>query len=979
MFPLFRTLSLRYLSRHWLRAWLVVASIALGVAAWIATQGLYSAVTRSLRQSASPLRGSADFHVTNSAARFVDASLGPLLQKRVGGIERVEPFILENVRVVRNPPADALLLGLQIPQDGEDRQQLADRDIEVVDLNKELLGLIALKNDFLDPLRRFGDWTPPLVQPPLLRKIALPSLARFAQVEPVLVGEQLDRDVLKGYPQFVIEAGDRRLPVIVVGKVRATGPAATVGGQAVLMRWEAAAKLLGRPGKVHRLDVVLKRDADRDEVIREADRTLTGQAKVQTPGEQDQRLGQVMKGLERGFMLCGAGALVVGLFLVYNAMSVSVVERRHDIGILRSVGATRTQVRVLFLAEALVMGLAGAVLGVPLGVGVARLALGTVQKLITEAFRQVNDPQLSLTPALLVTAGLGGLLTALVAAVVPASRAAREEPADAVRRAPPVAGIAYRLLQVGGSITLVLLGVFLIAIRRDLTQELVLQACLILVGVGVALTAAGNWLLGRTSVVDSPAGVRHRPMTAVVYGLIFVAVGCAGLILRGSLTAETGSFAAYVLIFAGALLLSPVLAASLTRLFQRLFRNALPIESRLALDNLKRTPERTGLVVAALTAGVALMVQTAGMIKSNETAFRDWINDKFQFDLLLRDRDEGTAAGQARALPSAAAAVLRREYLPPGTRLVGQTYRFPEWDAKNRRPGAGGAADSTIVFMALIDSTEHYQANAGRLGRRDLELWHRLGEAPGRAVVSENFARIQEVKVGDTIQLEGNDGPVSFEIIGVVIDYTWIRGSIWIDRQHNKSAFAADEVNAWEVYLPPGRRGEAAELRDRIQKSPLGARYALIGLTQAEMLELYLGMLRRLFGLFYTQQVVVGVVAVIGVVTSLLISVLGRTRELGLLRAVGATRGQVIHTVLAEAVLLGVIGTVLGIVIGLPLLWYLVRVIFFEEAGFLFPVCVPWLETLIIAGLAVGSATAAGMAPAIQAVRLRIADAIAYE
>lgn len=1014
MFSLIRTLSLRYLTRHWLRAGLVVVSIALGVAAWIATQSLYTAVTSSLRHSASPLRGVEDFHVSKPTVGFVDTALGPHLKEHIPAIERVEPFLLEHVRIAGKPNVEANLFGLEVPDSQGAQDRLGNRGISIVEdtesaewkENEKLAALLALKNKFVDPLRRppppfnhiidhalllyhppeapvaaasvVAMLAAPFARGPLLvaaeqfpgrgrgrpfRTLGLESLAHFAQLEPVLVGAEFNRNVLKGRPQFVIEAGRRRVPAIVVGTIKASGAAASLGGHTILMRWEGVAQLRDQPGRAHRLDVVLKPGSDADDVKRQMSAFLGDRADVSTPGEQDQRLSQVMKGLERGFMLCGAGALVVGLFLVYNAMSVSVVERRHDIGILRSVGATRTQVRVLFLAEAFLMGVTGAILGVPLGWGLAQVGVGWIRSVVTVVLTEVN-PQLQLTPELLITAGLGGLLTAVVAAAVAASRAAAEEPADAVRRAPPVAGIAYRLLQVGGSAALILLGIVLIAIRSELTQELVVQASLGLVGAGVALIALGNWLLGRTSVADPPALLRHRPLIAIVYGLVFLVIGCAGLIVRNTLTAETGAFAAYVLMTGGALLLSPVLAAALTRVLQRLLRNWLPIESRLALDNLKRSPERTGLVVAALTAGVALMVQTAGMIESSEVAYRDWVNETIKFDFDLRPLSE-----RARSLPSRK---VLAESLPPGTRLVGQVKRRINWDAKGKR--AVAASDNTLVELHLIDAYEHSLANAGRMSPQHLNLWRQLGETKGRAIVSENFARFQGLKLGDDIALKGNDRMETFRIVGVVEDYAWIRGGIWLDRPHNATAFAAQEVHAWEVYLPEDQRGDAAGWRDRVC-----SQFGLLGFTQAETVSGYLDIVRRLFSLFYTQQIVVGFVAVIGVVTSLLISVLGRTRELGLLRAVGATRGQVLHTVLAEAVLLGLVGTMLGIVLGLPLEWYLIRVIYFEETGCLFPVRVPWLATGVIAVLSIGAATLAGLAPAFQAIRLRIADAIAYE
>jgi putative ABC transport system permease protein len=135
----------------------------------------------------------------------------------------------------------------------------------------------------------------------------------------------------------------------------------------------------------------------------------------------------------------------------------------------------------------------------------------------------------------------------------------------------------------------------------------------------------------------------------------------------------------------------------------------------------------------------------------------------------------------------------------------------------------------------------------------------------------------------------------------------------------------------------------------------------------------------RLYRIAYLQQVVVGIVAALGVVMALLISILQRRRELGTLRAVGATQGQVLKSVMAEAMLMGLVGTVLGVLVGLPLEWYILRVVVFEESGFLFPVIIPWLPALGIGAIAVALAALAGLGPALHAVRINIAEAIAYE
>src|SRR5262245_35943037 len=141
MLSLFRTLSLRYLFRHWVRAGLIIASIALGVAAWVTTEVLYTTLLRSLHQAATPLRGTADLYVTNQTTLTIDGSLAERLQREVSGIDRIDPLIIEHAKVVTDqaPGNDVVVLGLRIPQDEEKHNPLDERDIELVSLDREAL------------------------------------------------------------------------------------------------------------------------------------------------------------------------------------------------------------------------------------------------------------------------------------------------------------------------------------------------------------------------------------------------------------------------------------------------------------------------------------------------------------------------------------------------------------------------------------------------------------------------------------------------------------------------------------------------------------------------------------------------------------------------------------------------------------------------------------------------------------------------
>jgi putative ABC transport system permease protein len=869
MFSLYRTLSLRYFRLRWARTLLVVFSIALGIATWVTTGALNKSLEKAIRQSATPLAGLADLYVSQS-----DRGVKQELAKQVGqvpGVESVRPIL-----IIQN---------LQLP-----------------DLDRQAASLVA--TDFTALKKDESPWG---------LKVSDRAGERYLQAllsghRPALVGRELANALPPGSKQFHIRAGGKIHKLMQVGVVDAEGPASTLAGHIVYMDSTAAAAMLGQPGIVTRLDVTVEPGAETEEVRRNIQAKLGDQAQVNTPEALDKRVRSVLLGLEIGFSLCGAGALVVGMFLVYNSLAVSVAERRHDIGILRAVGATRDQIRWLFLGEAVVLGLAGTVLGVPMGLGLAEFSLGPMQNVLRDIFLPMNIHHLEYSELKLTIVGamIAGLTTSLLAALVPSTQAASEEPADAVRRVPPSPGFIFRLLQVGASVAL-------------------------------------------------------------------IGAGLLGLVLKNQLPPRVGTYAALVLVFPGALLLTPRLTALAARLLHPLTRRLFGIQSRLAADNLIRAPGRTGLVIGALAAGVALMLQTSGVIKSNEAAVEGWVEETIRADLFVTSGGPLSANGQNQKMREEVRQRLRRELGDmPGLHIVAARFRYIDWQTNGQ---------DTLMFVVPMDAETYYRANKERGGRvPHLELFRRLAEEPNTAVVSENFVHMNGLGVGDTIHLPSDHGTVPLRIIGTMVDYSWNQGTVFIDRQQSLDGFNDQRADVFDVYLPPDMDEASKEaLRAKVAQSSLATEHDLNILTRSELHERILDLIRRLYGLAYTQELVVGIVAALGVVAALLISVLQRRRELGLLRAVGATQDQVLRSVLAEAVLMGLIGTLVGLVVGVPFEWYVVRAVIYEEAGFQFPVVYPWLAAGVIAGLAMICATLAGLGPALHAVRLRIAEAIAYE
>jgi putative ABC transport system permease protein len=847
-------------------ALLVALSIGVGVATLVSTRLLNQCVDAAALDTTIPV-DVADLYATTGEQGVEWSVADKLRAANIPGVNRVERFVYMRVDLPQLPNRRGVLFGQDLTAAG----------------SADPAGLAKLKVSI--------EWK---------------GLPLIVAGQGVLIGRRIYEDRvragLKDSDPVEVQYTERRVPFTLVGviDVAKDSPMAPFADTLMFTNVTAAAKVLHPasshgPDRVSRVDLFLDKGADREKVRDAAQAVVGPLATVRTAAENRKSTEEVIGGVKLVLNLCSLGSLIVGLFLVYNAVAVTVAERRHDIGVLRSLGATRTQIASLFTFEAMMLGTLGAIPGIPLGVGLAQAAIGLFGTELASAFMNAGE---SFRPELTVATGVlavgCGLVTALFAALIPSMQAASDQPADAVRRAPTGAGRRLRVL--------------------------------------------------------------HRVMCA---GLILA--GVVIFLLRRELPSRVGAMGAAAFIVVGLFLAMPIFAANLAWLLGALSRRLLGVEARLAADNLIRSPSRTGVVIGALAAGVSLMFQTAGVGKSNEVPIREWLEQVIRADAFLFRGNPVSANSSMTPMEPTIADDLRK--LPGVERVVGLRFYRPEYRG-------------TFILMIGIDSLDYQQGVRARVPHA-LPMLDRMADLPDGdfTIVSENFAAKWHVKVGDTITVPGPRGPVDLKVIGIGRDYSWSMGTIFVDRKKYAELFDDRYVDAYHVFFKPEADFTTTydAVRDYSQHEGL--------LVQTrESVYIYLGgMLDRVFQIAYLQQVIIGVVATLGVVMALLISVLQRRRELGLLRAVGATQPQILKTVLAEAMLMGVLGTILGLLMGLPMEWYTLRVILQEETGFVFDLLVPWKEGLGIGLVAVLAATLAGLIPAIHAVRLRIPDAIAYE
>ncbi len=897
-------LSFRYLFQRWDRGLLIVASIALGVATLISARILNQCIEVAAQDTTTPA-GNAELYISNGEAGVLQSVVEEIRSARIPGLNAAYPIVYDRITLPDLDGRVAVLVGAEVSTQLLSAENPLKVKFEMLpEAPRRHLGSL-MREFFNGGISKAGEtWE------------RIPE--RLVMVSRPIYEEWLRRSGAES--PFILRHATRDFDCLPVGVIdfEPDSPLAPLGKNFVGMSVGQAARIIrplpplsaiiGGPGdvlselhtpvRVNRIDLFLDNESDRETVQTAANEAVAGRATVRTPETQRRSTQEVVSGLQIGFLVCAAGAMIVGLFLVYNSMAVTVAERSPDIGVLRSIGATRGQIITLFAGMAAVLGLVGAIVGVPLGVALAEITLAQFQTELEGMFLnpEVNPTRLSWSTALL--AMLAGVFTAVFAALVPAVQAATDDPAHVVRRS-------------SGAVK----GIWRIAHR---------MTCLTLIGSGAAM-----------------------------------------IFFRHDLPARFGAIGGMMIVLVGLLLAAPFVVSILVAVLNPIVRVTCPISVRLAFDNLSRAPGRTGVVIGALGAGVALMFQTAGVGRSNEEPVVAWIAQVVQADHFVFNGNMTTASSSNSPMASSIARALRE--LPTVDRVMTLRYSRPEFNG-------------TVVCLIAMDFNDYAQATRDRVptGLPDLQKFRAVmdnGEA-NDVLVSENFALRHNVANGDVISLPGPTGRVNLRVVGTVQDYSWSRGTIFLDRGRYSKLFGDDLIDMCHVFLKSSRDGKPDH--DPTLEAYVNDKGLFV--TDRDSLRKFLSeLINRIYLLAYLQQIVIAVVAGLGVVTALLISVLQRKRELGLLLAVGATPGQVMRSVMAEAMLLGVFGTVLGILIGIPMEWYVLKVVLVEESGFVFDVVIPWEQALGIAGAAIGTATLAGLLPAWRAIQTRIPDALQYE
>jgi putative ABC transport system permease protein len=405
--------------------------------------------------------------------------------------------------------------------------------------------------------------------------------------------------------------------------------------------------------------------------------------------------------------------------------------------------------------------------------------------------------------------------------------------------------------------------------------------------------------------------------------------------------------------------LTPALSLWLARALRPALAWMRPVEGALAADSLIQAPRRTSGTVAALMLSLALVISLGGLARSSYNEIATWMRTALNPDLFVTTAE--TVTSRTFVFPASLGDGFRAL---PGVEEV-QLVRSVRVMVRNT---------PIMVVSADIASLDR-RARLPAVEGTSSDMYRRAAASEG-VLASENMCRLHGCKLGDILEIPAPTGILRLPVVGVVRDFSDQQGSLLLERKLFIQKWNDDSVNIFRIYLQPGADG-AAVRRAILEK--YGSQRRLFVLTNGDLRNYILRLTDQWFGLTYVQIAVAVLVAVLGIVNALTVSITDRRRELGVLQAVGGLRNQVRHTIWLEAASIGFIGLVLGLALGALQLYYSLEVGRRDLIGMDLGYAFPFQMVLALVPVILGAAFLAALAPAETAVRGSLVEALEYE
>ncbi|MEJ7606274.1 MAG: FtsX-like permease family protein, partial [Bryobacteraceae bacterium] len=319
--------------------------------------------------------------------------------------------------------------------------------------------------------------------------------------------------------------------------------------------------------------------------------------------------------------------------------------------------------------------------------------------------------------------------------------------------------------------------------------------------------------------------------------------------------------------------------------------------------------------------------------------------------------------------------ITRRDFLLPAT--IGKDLASIEGIQEVQAVRSGRILlDGSPIMLVAVDVAQVGVRAKLPATEGEPDAMYRSAAAGEGVIISDTLAQTRNYHLGRVLTLASPSGVLKMPVVGVVIDFSDQQGSVILDREVYRKHWKDDRLNILRVFLAPGVDVDAAKRRIL---NRFAGRQRLFVLTNTELKTYILKLTDQWFGITYVQIAVAVLVAILGIVNTLTVSITDRRRELGVLQAVGALRMQIRRTIWMEAFAIGVVGLALGLVLGAMQLYYSLQVAARDLGGIRLSYEFPAGIALVLLPAILLAAFIAAVGPAEAAVRGSLVEALEYE
>jgi len=471
--------------------------------------------------------------------------------------------------------------------------------------------------------------------------------------------------------------------------------------------------------------------------------------------------------------------------------------------------------------------------------------------------------------------------------------------------------------------------------------------------VGLIVTVASAWLPARRAGKVPPlAAMRETAIEIVVlsrrrslFGLILIALGAATIVAVTSGASNKWLGLGILFVFSGTITLGPVIARPVALLLGKPAEKFRGVTGTMARQNSARNPKRTSRTASPVLIGVALVTAVAALAASISSQIDGVFTQQFKGDYAINTN----ARGFGGLSPSLADDI---NALPEVERATGIGLLTVKIDGKGQY--------LTTINPATVEGVYDIGLTSGSYA--DL--------TPETIFVSQQYAENNDAKLGDTLQVTLADAQVKTLSIAGIYEFDELAGKYTVSRDLTKDTTVITFDLGVYIKIKSGVSDESARtaLQAAVDKYGQGTL-----LSKREYIDSQSGQINQLLGLIYGLLFLSVIIAIVGIIITLLLSVFERQREIGLLRAVGMTKSQVRTTVRWESVITSLLGAVVGIVLGVGLGWVIVYAL--RDQG-LSSFSVPVGPTVSILIMAFVIGVLAAVYPAWRATRVNLLAAI---